>query len=414
MSCFTVYGGVPLSGSVPVYGAKNAILPILAACIMTEEEVILENCPHLSDVENMLEILRLLGCEAVCMGSEIRLCAKHADSYEMPEALSKKMRSSIFMLGALISRFGKAKVTQPGGCEIGLRPIDLHLKGLRALQVQINETRGEIHCDGTHARGAEITLDYPSVGATENIIMAAVTARGVTVLHNAAREPEVADLAQFINQMGGRIEGAGTGTVKITGVKKLNGVRYAIMPDRIVAGTYLAAAAIAGGNITLNNICPAHLQAAASKLQETGCEITFTPNSVHLLAPKRLCEMQKIETLPYPGFPTDLQAQFMAVACLCRGTCVISENVFENRFKHAPELCRMGAKIQVKERTAVVRGGAPLFGAQVSAKDLRGGAALVIAGLAAEGKTVVEGKQFIDRGYENLARELGALGAEIQ
>lgn len=414
MSCFTVYGGVPLSGSVPVYGAKNAILPILAACIMTEEEVILENCPHLSDVENMLEILRLLGCEAVCMGSEIRLCAKHADSYEMPEALSKKMRSSIFMLGALISRFGKAKVTQPGGCEIGLRPIDLHLKGLRALQVQINETRGEIHCDGTHARGAEITLDYPSVGATENIIMAAVTARGVTVLHNAAREPEVADLAQFINQMGGRIEGAGTGTVKITGVKKLNGVRYAIMPDRIVAGTYLAAAAIAGGNITLTNICPAHLQAAASKLQETGCEITFTPNSVHLLAPKRLCEMQKIETLPYPGFPTDLQAQFMAVACLCRGTCVISENVFENRFKHAPELCRMGAKIQVKERTAVVRGGAPLFGAQVSAKDLRGGAALVIAGLAAEGKTVVEGKQFIDRGYENLARELGALGAEIQ
>lgn len=414
MSCFTVYGGVPLSGSVPVYGAKNAILPILAACIMTEEEVILENCPHLSDVENMLEILRLLGCEAVCMGSEIRLCAKHADSYEMPEALSKKMRSSIFMLGALISRFGKAKVTQPGGCEIGLRPIDLHLKGLRALQVQINETRGEIHCDGTHARGAEITLDYPSVGATENIIMAAVTARGVTVLHNAAREPEVADLAQFINQMGGRIEGAGTGTVKITGVEKLNGVRYAIMPDRIVAGTYLAAAAIAGGNITLTNICPAHLQAAASKLQETGCEITFTPNSVHLLAPKRLCEMQKIETLPYPGFPTDLQAQFMAVACLCRGTCVISENVFENRFKHAPELCRMGAKIQVKERTAVVRGGAPLFGAQVSAKDLRGGAALVIAGLAAEGKTVVEGKQFIDRGYENLARELGALGAEIQ
>ena len=414
MSCFTVYGGVPLSGSVPVYGAKNAILPILAACIMTEEEVILENCPHLSDVGNMLEILRLLGCEAVRTGSEIRLCAKHADSYEMPEALSKKMRSSIFMLGALISRFGKAKVTQPGGCEIGLRPIDLHLKGLRALQVQINETHGEIHCDGTHARGAEITLDYPSVGATENIIMAAVTARGVTVLHNAAREPEVADLAQFINQMGGRIEGAGTGTVKITGVKKLNGVRYAIMPDRIVAGTYLAAAAIAGGNITLTNICPAHLQAAASKLQETGCEITFTQNSVHLLAPKRLCEMQKIETLPYPGFPTDLQAQFMAVACLCRGTCVISENVFENRFKHAPELCRMGAKIQIKERTAVVRGGAPLFGAQVSAKDLRGGAALVIAGLAAEGKTVVEGKQFIDRGYENLARELGALGAEIQ
>lgn len=350
MSCFTVYGGVPLSGSVPVYGAKNAILPILAACIMTEEEVILENCPHLSDVGNMLEILRLLGCEAVRAGSEIRLYAKHADSYEMPEALSKKMRSSIFMLGALISRFGKAKVTQPGGCEIGLRPIDLHLKGLRALQVQISETHGEIHCDGTHARGAEITLDYPSVGATENIIMAAVTARGVTVLHNAAREPEVADLAQFINQMGGRIEGAGTGTVKITGVEKLNGVRYAIMPDRIVAGTYLAAAAITGGNITLTNICPAHLQAAASKLQETGCEITFTKNSVHLLAPKRLCEMQKIETLPYPGFPT----------------------------------------------------------------DLRGGAALVIAGLAAEGKTVVEGKQFIDRGYENLARELGALGAEIQ
>ncbi len=380
---------------------------------MTEEEIVLESCPVLSDVSNMLEILRLLGCEVETEGDVIRINAGHADKHEMPTELSKKMRSSIFMLGALISRFGKAWVTQPGGCEIGLRPIDLHLKGLRALNVSVMEEHGEIQCNGEHTRGAEITLDYPSVGATENIIMAAVTAKGKTLLHNAAREPEVVDLANFINQMGGRIQGAGTGTIEIIGVERLHGTRYRIMPDRIVAGTYLAAAAVTGGDVTLTNICPAHLHAAASKLQETGCDIEFTDNTIHLKAPNRLGEMQKIETLPYPGFPTDLQAQFMAVACVCHGTCIISENVFENRFKHVPELSRMGARIQIKERTAVVRGGAPLLGAEVAAKDLRGGAALVIAGLAAKGKTVVEGKCFIDRGYQDMAKELSSLGAEI-
>ena len=414
MSNLMIEGGRRLSGSLPVYGAKNAILPILAACIMTEEEVVLESCPVLSDVANMLEILRLLGCSVAVEGDVIRINAKHANRHEMPTELSKKMRSSIFMLGALISRFGKAWVTQPGGCEIGLRPIDLHLKGLRALNVSVDEEHGEIQCNGPHTKGAEITLDYPSVGATENIIMAAVTAEGKTVLHNAAREPEVSDLARFINQMGGRIKGAGAGTIEIIGVKRLQGTRYKIMPDRIVAGTYLAAAAVTGGDVTLTGICPEHLQAAASKLQETGCLIQFTEDTVRIQAPRHLGEMQKIETLPYPGFPTDLQAQFMAVACVCHGTCILSENVFENRFKHVPELCRMGARIQIKERTAVVRGGTPLMGAEVAAKDLRGGAALVIAGLAAKGRTTVEGKCFIDRGYQDLAAELSALGAEIR
>ena len=414
MSTLKVCGGNPLRGEIAVYGAKNAVLPILAASIMTTEEVVLKGCPMLSDVRHMVAILQSLGARVKVEGDVITIDPRHADSHEMPETLCKQMRSSIFLLGALISRFQKAWVTQPGGCEIGLRPIDLHLKGLRALNVQINEEFGEILCVGNDTRGAEITLDYPSVGATENIMMAAVMASGETVLRNAAREPEVADLAAFINAMGGKVRGAGTDCIVIEGVRELHGVTYTIMPDRIVAGTYMAAAAITRGDVRIQHIVPSHLSAMAAKLMEAGCRIDFDGDSVRVRAPRALREMQQIETLPYPGFPTDLQAQIMAVACLCKGTSVITENVFENRFKHATELSRMGARITIRDRVAVVCGVEQLQGAHVGAKDLRGGAALVIAGLAAYGTTLVDGDTYINRGYQDLAGELNTLGAQIQ
>ena len=388
-------------------------MPILAASIMTKEQVVLKGCPVLSDVHHMIEILRSLGAEVEMAGDTIITNACNADSYEMPEELSKQMRSSIFLLGALISRFRRAWVTQPGGCEIGLRPIDLHLKGLRQLNVKVIESRGAIHCTGLDTRGAIITLDYPSVGATENIMMAAVMAKGETVIHNAAREPEVKDLAKFINVMGGQIQGAGTDCITINGVKELHGTTYYIMPDRIVAGTYMAACAVTGGDITIQNIVPAHLRAAADKLSEAGCTLEFSADSVRVQAPQRLNCIRKIETRPYPGFPTDLQAQWMAVTAAANGTSVIAENVFENRFKHAAELTRMGAHITIRDRIAVVCGVDVLHGAKVSAKDLRGGAALVIAGLAARGETNVDGEAYINRGYQNLSAELNALGADI-
>jgi UDP-N-acetylglucosamine 1-carboxyvinyltransferase len=362
----------------------------------------------------MIEILRSLGAEVITDHDIIVIDARHADSHEMPEELSKQMRSSIFLLGALISRFKKAWVTQPGGCDIGLRPIDLHLKGLRQLNVEIIEAHGAIHCIGSDARGSEISFDYPSVGATENIMMAAVMAEGTTVIHNAAREPEVRDLACFINKMGGMIHGAGTDCVTIYGVRELHGAEYEIMPDRIVAGTYMAACAITGGDVRVENIVPEYLSAACSKLGEAGCELTISKNSLRLRAPKRLCEMKQIETLPYPGFPTDLQAQWMAVACVAKGTSIVAENVFENRFKHASELQRLGADITVRDRIAIVRGVETLEGTRVAAKDLRGGAALVIAGLKASGITEVTGASFIDRGYQDLAAELNSIGAQIE
>jgi UDP-N-acetylglucosamine 1-carboxyvinyltransferase len=413
MSILRVRGGNRLEGAIDVYGAKNAVLPILAASIMTRERVVLLGCPMLSDVRHMIEILRSLGAVVEMEGDSITVDARDADSHVMPEELSKQMRSSIFLLGALISRFKQAWVTQPGGCEIGLRPIDLHIKGLRKLNVNIVESQGAIHCTGYDTRGAEVSLDYPSVGATENIMMAAVMAKGRTVIYNAAREPEVKDLAAFINAMGGRIEGAGTGCITIDGVKALHGTTYRIIPDRIVAGTYMAACAITGGDVLIKNVEPAHLNAASAKLIEAGCELDFSENSVRVKAPARLKEMKQIQTQPFPGFPTDLQAQWMAVACVADGISVVSENVFENRFHHATELVRMGADITVKDRIAIVRGVEALEGARVAAKDLRAGAALLLAGLAARGTTYISGEHFINRGYQDLAAELRAVGADI-
>ena len=408
---FLLSGGTHLCGELEVGCAKNAVLPILAAAMLTDAPVTVEDCPDLVDARNMLSILETLGCRVEARGRDVLLDASRAESHEMPENLSKRLRSSIFMLGPLIARFGRARVSYPGGCEIGQRPIDLHLKGLRALGVTIREAHGMIECDGARLRGADVYLDFPSVGATENVMMAAVLARGRTTIHNAAREPEIRDLQAFINALGGKIRGGGTDRVTIEGVRSLGGARYRPLPDRIVAGTLLAAAAATRGEVLLRRVCPGDLGAVLDKLRQAGCAVETEETRIFLRA--RALRPFEISTQPFPGFPTDLQAQFMALACAVEGASVIVENVFENRFAHAAQLRRMGADIFLSGRLAVVRGGR-LYGAEVQASDLRGGAALVIAALAAEGESRVENVELIDRGYEALETMLAALGANIR
>ncbi len=410
---FLVKGGRRLSGSVRIGGSKNAVLPILAASLLTDSEVLLGNCPDLSDVDNMLEILRHLGCEANFDNGTARVCAAGAGMWEMPEHLSRELRSSIFMLGPIIGRFGRAHFTYPGGCEIGLRPIDLHLKGLRVLNADIEESHGYIICKPSKLRGAVVNLDYPSVGATENVMMAAVKAEGRTVIHNAAREPEIESLQDFINLMGGNVSGAGSSTVTIEGVKRLHGSEFRIPPDRIVAGTYLVAAAMTGGNVELLEAQPEKMLPVLMKLRETGCELDAGLNRIAMRCRPRPAAVKLIETLPYPGFPTDMQAQFFAMATVADGATMIVENVFESRFRHAAELTRMGADITIRDRMAIIHGVERLTGAAVAAGDLRGGAALVLAGLAAEGATRVDDAHYIDRGYEALERDLCLLGADV-
>lgn len=411
MDVFRINGGRALGGNIRIGGAKNAVLPILAAAMLTQSRVIIRECPRLVDIDNMLAILDILGCATGREGDAVFVDAATAHSWDMPETLSKKLRSSIFMLGPLIGRFRKACVTYPGGCDIGLRPIDLHLKGLRALGVKIREEHGRIYCDGAQLRGGDVYLDLPSVGATENVMMAAVLAKGVTHIHNAAREPEIADLQRFINSMGGKVRGAGTDCVVIEGVSRLSGTEYTPISDRIVAGTLMAACAATRGEITLENAPTAALGAAIDKLRSCGCAIECEGDIIGMRADRRLKPFD-ISTQCYPGFPTDMQAQFMALACTIDGASMIVENLFESRFGHASQLMRMGADIYVSGRLAVVRGG-KLTGARVTACDLRGGAALVLAGLAAEDTTTVCGCEMIDRGYDRLEYMLGSLGADI-
>ena len=411
MEVFRVRGGRALKGGVRVGGAKNAVLPVLAACIMCPEPILLRDVPYILDVENMLDILRTLGVTCRREGHEVTIDAGGADGFSMPEHLSKQLRSSIFMMGSILTRFGRATVTYPGGCEIGLRPIDLHLKGLQALGARIREEHGMIHCDGADMRGGEVHLDFPSVGATENVMMAAVRLRGTTRIFNAAREPEIVDLARFINLMGGCVRGAGGPTVTIEGVSGLHGCSFTPMPDRIVAGTLLCAAAITRGEATLDNVRAGDLTDVIDKLRMSGSRIETGSGSIRIETPR--VRAFRASTQPYPGFPTDMQAQMMALACTACGTSMIVENVFESRFNHAAQLTRMGAEIWLHDRTAVICGGR-LEGAHVSARDLRGGAALVLAGLAARGETVVENAGVIDRGYERLEDMLGALGADIE
>ncbi len=413
MESLVIQGGRRLEGSLRVDGAKNAALPILAASVLTEDTVHLHDVPDILDVRRMADILDMLGCEVHRCGHEITVSGRSMRRSEMPDQLSKQIRSSIFLLGPILSRFRRATVTYPGGCEIGLRPIDLHLSGLRALGVDVREEGGVIRCDGGNMHAGEVHLDYPSVGATENVIMAAVCLPGTTMIHNAAREPEIVDLADFINVLGGDVRGAGSATIRVEGVKRLHGAEYAPMPDRIVAGTLLAAGAITGGQVELTNAPVEQMHAVCAKLREMGCTIRETADVIHLAAPERLTAFPILQTQPHPGFPTDMQAQMLALLSVAEGTGVIVENVFENRFTHAGDLNRMGARIICSGRTAIVRGVKQLTGAHVTARDLRGGAALALAGLRAQGETVVEHAELIDRGYERFERQLCRLGAEV-
>lgn len=414
MSRLIVSGGNKIHGEIKINGAKNSVLPILAATVLNSGINIIHDVPKLLDVYVMEKILTSLGCSVKRENGTIIVDSGQLTSYEIPEELVREMRSSIIFLGAMLSRCGKVKVSYPGGCEIGLRPIDLHLKSLREMGTKIREEHGFLICEATpRLVGCDIQLDFPSVGATENIMLAAVLAKGVTIIRNAAREPEIVDLGNFLNVMGARITGAGTTSIRIEGVEKLHSVEHNIIPDRIVAGTYLVAAAITGGEIVLKNIVHEHLQSILYKLRECGCTIQIYNHSLRLTAPEEIKAVEFIRTLPYPGYPTDMQAQMMALMSLNNGTTIFTENIFENRYKHANELVRMGANIKVDGRIAVVRGVKKLSGATVVAQDLRGGAALILAGLAAEGKTIIENIKHIDRGYEDIHNILGDLGAEI-
>ncbi|MBR0507907.1 MAG: UDP-N-acetylglucosamine 1-carboxyvinyltransferase [Clostridia bacterium] len=413
MSNWIIRGGAVLSGTVPVQGSKNAALPILAATLLVEEPVTLINCPALRDAENMLRILESLGVTVVRGTKELIVDSRTASGWVLPTALSGELRSSIFLLGSVLSRFAAADAPYPGGCEIGNRPIDLHLKGLRRLNAQIEERGGRIVCRGEDLRGAVVDLDYPSVGATENVMLAACRAKGRTTIRNAACEPEIADLGAFLNACGFRVGGAGTPTVVIDGVKTGRGTTFRIMPDRIVTGTYLLAAAITGGDVTVTGTRPETVEPLLSKLGESGCAVTRRGDSVRVRAPERMQCVGFTETRPYPGFPTDLQPLLFAALSRANGTSVIVENVFENRFRHAQELNKMGAVSRILDRTAIITGTERLHGASVTAHDLRGGAALVLAGLSADGETVIAHTERIERGYERMDEVIGSLGGSI-
>lgn len=410
---YLIQGGNRLQGEVKVTGAKNSVLPILAATVISGGKSIISNIPKLKDVSVMTEILKVIGSKVERDGDTMTIDTGSIDSINLPEELVREMRSSIILMGALLARFGEVNVSFPGGCEIGPRPIDLHLKSLRQMGAEIKESHGFIYCKAKELTGADIQLDYPSVGATENIMLAAVRANGITVVRNAAREPEIMDLQDYLNKCGAKIKGAGTSIITIEGVEVLRGCNHKIIADRIVAGTLMVGAVMTKGKIILKDIVTEHLQSTIAKLRETGADVIVNGNSMMIIGPKNINSIEILQTLPFPGFPTDMQAQFMAMLSIADGTSIINETVFENRFKHAEELTRMGANIKTFGKVSVVKGVKRLTGAKVYAKDLRGGAALVLAGLVAEGKTEVENIYHINRGYENLHETLRSLGAEI-
>ncbi len=414
MSCFVVNGGRRLSGSLRVQGSKNSVLPVLASTILVKGKCIIHNCPDLSDTRCTVKILQSLGCKVYRDFDTITVDATEVSSCEIPDTLMREMRSSVVFLGAIIGRLGKASITNPGGCEIGLRPIDLHLYAMRRLGVTIDESYGKLNCKvKKELRGNKITFSFPSVGATENALLASVVAKGDTTIVNAAREPEIIDLCEFLVACGAKIKGAGESIIYIEGVEKLHSAEYSVICDRIVASTYLVGAAVTGGDIELLNTNPIHLNAVLPLLEEAGCNIRVRCKTIRIKAPLRLSKIDKIVTQPYPGFPTDSQALFTTLCAVAKGTGVIVENIFESRFKHIPELMRMGAKIKTEGRVAVIEGVENLYGADVFAPDLRGGAALVLAGLCAEGVTKVGNVAYIDRGYEEIENNLSSLNADI-
>lgn len=406
-----------LEGSIRVMGAKNSALPILAATLLGTEEIILEDVPSLKDVEVMIEVLKYLGSEVEYVDkATLRINSAHVDKTEPPYELMSKMRASFLVLGPLLTRLGVSRTSMPGGCAIGARPIDLHLKGFRALGAEVTENEEEFYVEASARgglKGDELYLDFPSVGATQNIIMAATLAKGETMIENAAKEPEIVDLCSFLNKMGADIKGAGTSNIRIRGVEKLRGGRHSIIPDRIETATFMIGAAMTHGNLSIENVIPDHVHPITAKLKEMGCTVEEDEDIIRVIGAKKLIPTS-IKTLPYPGFPTDAQAQFMAMLTIVPGPpSKVVETVFENRFMHAEELIRMGADIRTDGKEATITGVKQLHGAEVRATDLRAGAALILAGLVAEGKTILSDLYHIDRGYVELEDRMKSIGANI-
>ena len=413
MQKLMIQGGIRLNGEVRISGAKNAALPILCASLLSNDTLQLGNVPDMNDIGTMCKLLQQMGATIKTNGSQMELCAAHIDKLEAPYDMVKTMRAAILVLGPLLARFGEARVSLPGGCAIGSRPVDLHIKGLQAMGAEIHIEHGYIHAQAKRLKGARILFDLVSVTGTENLMMAATLADGVTVLENAAREPEVVDLAQCLIAMGAKIAGQGSDTISITGVKGLHGASYRIMPDRIESGTFLVAAAAAGGNITLTEARADIIENVLEKLQEAGAAIKVSGSTINLQMNQRPIAVN-VRTAPYPAFPTDMQAQFMAMNTIAEGSAMMVETIFENRFMHVQELRRLGAQIEVEGNTAVITGCAQLEGATIMATDLRASACLVIAGMAAQGETIVDRIYHLDRGYEHIEAKLSALGANVR
>lgn len=416
MEKLVIGGGRRLEGKITLQGSKNSALPILAATVAVGGESVIHNCPMLTDTSAALEILGHTGCKIKREGHTVTVDATLANRNDIPECMMREMRSSIIFLGALIARFGRASVTPPGGCEIGLRPIDLHLSSLRRMGVGIIENGGILNCTAHNGtKGCHISLAFPSVGATENIMLASLCAKGETVITNAAREPEIKDLANFLIKCGAKISGAGQSVIRISGVNRLHGAEHTVIPDRIVASTYMACAACSGGKVAVNGVYKEHLLSVIAAFEAAGCRVVFKNGELITEAPERISRIRALRTMPYPGFPTDSQAIVTAMLATASGTSVVTEKIFENRFRHVPELIKMGADIRVEDGCiAVIEGVKRLKGARVSASDLRGGSALAVAALGAEGKSIIENIHHIDRGCEAFEKRLSVLGADIK
>lgn len=415
MDTYLITGGNRLSGEIDLQGSKNSSLPIIAASVLIDGTVTIFRCPKISDTLAMQELLRLLGCKVTEENENLIINSTTCDKDEIPEDLMKEIRSSIVFMGPMLAKHKRVVLTYPGGCEIGARPIDLHLSGLKQLGANITESHGYIICEADRLVGNEIDLDFPSVGATENIMLAAVLAKGVTIIRNAAREPEIIDLQNFLNKAGAKVIGAGSNVIKINGVEKLHDVEFEIPGDRIVAGTYLCGAAITNGELMIKGVIPEYLRSTLHKLREAGCQMKiYNKEDIWIKAPERLKSVNTIKTMPFPGFPTDMQSQLVTMLTLAQGTSIVIENIFENRYKYVSELTKMGAQITIEGKMAVIKGVKKLMGATVEARELRGGASLVLAGLAAEGRTKVNGIHYIERGYENFVENLQGIGAFIE
>lgn len=413
MDTLIVNGGRTLDGAITVHGAKNSVLPILAGTILNSGISVIHNCPKISDVDAAIEILRYIGCEVSFENGTVTVDSRNAENHEIPDEMMREMRSSVIFMGAVLARFGNVSLFTPGGCELGARPVDLHISSLKKLGVHICEDGGAIRCTARRMKGQDIVLSFPSVGATENTILAATACEGRTRIINAAREPEISDLQDFLVKMGADVSGAGSSMIIVNGRKKLHDVEYTVIPDRICAATFMCAAALCGGHVKIEKIIPEHVATVLSILEGIGCDIKSGSDFAEVRRVGKLSAIPTVRTLPYPGFPTDAQPPLMALATRCAGTSTFVENIFDRRYRHAGELVRMGADIKVEGKVALVHGVDKLFASSVKATDLRGGAALVLAAMAAEGKSEIRCVEHIDRGYESIETSMSALGADI-